>query len=121
MKTQITSLVHGSTHSATGVAGTRHAERQVIAEKVIAENPQFLNIEIKGIPLKLRANTSLSGKTTTYFASLTPEQYITLLGTNFGLSPKKPIASLIIQGDMTVMLNGNKIYNYLREADVTIL
>jgi len=46
MKTQITSLVNGSL--AANHIGTNHSERKVIAEKVIAENPEKLTIKIRG-------------------------------------------------------------------------
>ncbi len=119
MKTQISNLVNGN--STTGIAGTNRIDRSAIAEKVILENQDSLKIQIKGLTFNLTAKWSLSRKTVTYIASITQEQYIKLLGSNYCLSTKNPVASIEVQGDMTVQVQTKTGFNYLNESDVTIL
>lgn len=71
MKTQIKNLVNGRIE---GQVGTNESDRAVIAEKVIAENGESLNVEINGVDLVLNMHKSTSGKTIDYYTEITEEQ-----------------------------------------------
>ena len=71
MKTQISSLRNGSIHK----DGTNYETRKRIATKVIEENPEVLNVEIKGIKLSLIAEHSTSGYLTGYSCEISLDQF----------------------------------------------
>lgn len=81
MKTQINDLVQGSQF----VAGTPQEIKAERFKKVVAENPDCLRIEIKGVEIKLRINVTLSGKTIGYIKDLSLEEAI-----NLRLYPDEP-------------------------------
>lgn len=123
MKTQINTLVSGSTHlGATGVAGTNSAIRQSIASKVISENKDSLTVIIRGYQIDLTAHWSVSGKTVTYSGNCPLELYNSFFG-NFGLPKENPSATVIINMDMTANLQTNSkkgFYNKISESEITI-
>ena len=94
MKTQIKSLVNGRANVARDeenekylgmddIAGTNSAVREEIASKVLDENPDGMDVEVKGVRLHLGRHASCSGKTIWYNTELTREQYIAIVGRDF--------------------------------------
>lgn len=94
MKTQIKSLVNGRANvvrdeenekylDMEDIAGTNSAIRQEIASKVMEENPDGMDVEVKGVRLHLGRYASYSGKTIWYNVELTREQYIAIVGSDF--------------------------------------
>ncbi|MDY6148522.1 MAG: hypothetical protein SPI35_05865 [Porphyromonas sp.] len=77
-KTQISTLVNGAQEQVlncekdyTGVAaGSTTKERAEVWNKVVAENPDGLNVELFGMKFFLDRKSSLSGKTTTFSREL---------------------------------------------------
>lgn len=125
MKTQIYTLVNGSSHviGQEQVPGTNNKIRTEIVNKVKAENPEVMAIKVKGIELLGRANWSISRKSVTWNFGLTVDEYITLSGSKLGVSPRegknKPYLS--ISGMCEVQIGcGNSNY-YIPESWVEIL
>lgn len=94
MKTQIKSLVNGRANvvrdeenekylDMDDIAGTNSAIRDEIASKVMEENPDGMDVEVKGVRLRLGRHASCSGKTVWYNAEITREQYIAIVGQDF--------------------------------------
>ena len=119
MKTQISNLINGAkqihrdlSHSkyinataATshiGYAGTNRSLRQEIADKVIAENPDGMDIEISGRKFHLNRFSSLSGKTIWFSTEISLEDFMLLSG--YAETPFKNEDSFILtfNNDMTV-------------------
>lgn len=149
MKTQISELINGtnSIHrdlphpkyngaaQATdhlGYAGTNNVIRKEIADKVISENPNGLDIEIFGKKMHLNRNASLSEKTVWYTTEISLDEF--LLFTGYKENPFKNEFSftLKINGDMTVLIDKftrrneraswqHRGYDYIDEAFITIL
>lgn len=149
MKTQITSLVNGAKDirrdlsnskyinctkatSHIGYAGTNLKLRAEIAEKVIAENPDWLDIELFGRKLRLNKHSSLSGKTVYFEAKITLDDFMLFSG--YAIEPFKHEThfSIQINNDMTVWLNKwtrrsedtqwkYRGYDYIDESFVTII
>lgn len=97
MKTQIQNLINGAKNiirqeghakyltakpatSHNGWAGTNRDERAKIAAKVHEENPDGMTIEACGQKIDLPIHYSGTGKSWTWIAELTQEQYIALGG-----------------------------------------
>jgi hypothetical protein len=90
---------------------------QDVWNKVTYENPEYLNITIKGIALNLKANWSLSRKSCNYYCSLTVDQMIKLAG----LAPamgKTP--SISVCGNIVEIRNGKKSYVYICPSFIKI-
>lgn len=149
MKTQIKDLISGrkdviiddknakydNANKATshnGFAGTKREERNEIARRVKEENPNGLNIEIKGVPLSLKRLSSLSGKTVWFEANLTEEEYKRILGFGYPSTGSQWMSALLVNIDMTVEIqllkrkNSNSNWRYNRnfkigEEFITIL
>lgn len=119
MKTQISNLINGAkqirrdlSHSkyinataATshiGYAGTNRSLRQEIADKVITENPDGMDIEISGRKFHLDRSSSLSGKTIWFSTEISLEDFMLLSG--YAENPFKNEESFILtlNNDMTV-------------------
>ena len=94
MKTQISSLINGRANvvrdiscekyaGMDDIAGTNSAIREEIARKVLEENPDGMDVEVKGVRLHLGRYASCSGKTIWYNAEITREQYIAITGHDF--------------------------------------
>jgi len=125
MKTQIYSLVNGSSHviGQEQMAGTNSKIRTEISNQVKAENPEVMAIKVKGIELIGRANWSLSRKSVNWNFGLTVDEYIALTGGKLGVSPRefKNKPYITISGNCEVSIScGNSTY-YLPEAWVEIL
>ena len=94
MKTQINKLMNGRANVVRDeenekyagmdeIAGTNSAIREEIARKVLDENPDGMDVEVKGVRLHLGRYASRSGKTIWYNAEITREQYIAITGHDF--------------------------------------
>lgn len=121
MKTQISNLVNGH----FGNVGTNRNERLEVSEKVISENMESMKIQIRGCELNLIADWSRSRKTVSYRGDLPINVYNELLG-DHNLPKVDPKATIVINGDMTVMIYTNSrkqkmAYSYIKEAEIEIL
>ena len=125
MKTQINTLVNGSSHviGQEQVAGTNNKIRTEIADKVKAENPEVVAIKVKGIELIGRSNWSISRKSVTWNFSLSVDEYVALSGGKLGISPRegKNNPYLILYGDCTVQIGCGNSFDYIPESWVEIL
>lgn len=151
MKTQITSLINGAKDirrdlsnpkyincpkatSHIGYAGTNLKFRTEIAEKVIAENPDGMDVEIFGKKFRLSRSSSLSGKTIWFSTGITINDFMLLSGyTEFPFKRSKEYKfELEINNDMNVLLHkwcrsNDKAqmkyigYEYIDESFVTII
>lgn len=75
MKTQISDLKNGSIHKNGGTSTER---RMVIASKVISENPECMNILIKGVKLTLCPEFSVNNNLTGYCCDISLDQFKTI-------------------------------------------
>lgn len=149
MKTQISNLISGRENvviqssnekynnankstSHSGFAGTKREERDEIARRVIEENHDGMNIEIKGVFLSLNRISSISGKTVYFENEITEEDYKKIVGRDFPSTGSQWSAIFLINGDMTVEIhlskrkNENRSWRYnstqkIGEEFVTIL
>jgi hypothetical protein len=118
MKTQINNLVKGNQFQ----AGTNSVERNLVASKVISENPESMKIVIRGHVINLDAKYSISGKSVQYIAEIPTQLYNSFNG-EFGLPKSNPKAFLIINGDMTAnfQTNSKKVfYSNIDNSEITI-
>lgn len=94
MKTQISSLINGRANvvrdlkcekyaGINEIAGTNSTVREKIARKVLDENPDGMEVEVKGVRMHLGRYASCSGKTIWYNTKITREQYIDITGHDF--------------------------------------
>ena len=131
VKTQINKLVHGTTHNIWGKVGTKSEIREAIIQKVWEENPDGIDIEVRGMQFHLDAHWSVSHKTCIYSTVITDEQALAF-GVDMSVYQYLHQASIIIQADMTVELqtSARKTENHqwkfrgstrIAEAEVTIL
>ena len=91
------------------VVGTNNEERLQIWNQFVEEFSSMVCIEIEGMNISLKANTSTSGKSTSYFGNLTKEQYFILTGSTFGFSKKKT-AFISIQNGVIEICGGGKYF-----------
>ena len=118
MKTQINNLVKGNQFQ----AGTNSVERNLVASKVISENPESMKIVIRGHVINLDAKYSISGKSVQYIAEIPTQLYNSFFG-EFGLPTSNPKAFLIINGDMTATMQTNSkklFYSFIDNSEITI-
>lgn len=121
MKTQIDSLINGEkcvirdeshlkyltakkSSSHNGYAGTNLKERLAIANKVIAENPDNLIIEIKGKRYTLDKYVSCSGKSVIFVGNITEDDFAHITG-NKPLFEYESFFNIRINNDMTVCID----------------
>lgn len=119
MKTQIKELINGAawvkrdltaakyagapkSTSAGDYAGTNYQKRLEIADKVFAENGEFMEIEILGQRLTLKRGQSCSGKTKWYSCDLTAEQVGAISPRTFSY---ESAANFVLNGDCTALIN----------------
>lgn len=132
MKTQISNLINGSEntirdlsaekyisnpiglycgkHNVPKNGGTPTPERLAIANAVSAENPAEMRIVARGINLTLTRHNSISGKSWSWQAEITPEQYKTLTGEEAPAWTHKNAVNhyaLIVHGSCTVEVEAN--------------
>ena len=151
MKTQINSLINGTRDirrdlsnpkyiecpkatSHIGYAGTSLKLRAEIAEKVIVENPDGMDVEMFGKKFRLSRSSSLSGKTVWFSTEITIGDFMLLSGyAEFPFKQSKECKfALEINNDMNVLLHKwcrsndkaqmrHRGYDYIDESFVTIL
>lgn len=102
MKTQISNLINGSSNTIRNINAAKYAdniigthngqpntpalggtptkEREAIAAAVAVENPESMSIKANGVVLNLTRHSSTSGKTWTWDADITGEQYAQIAG-----------------------------------------
>ena len=76
MKTQIKNIVRGNRFR----VGTPMDERFAVAEKVFAENPGRINMQVNGVHVCLTYRTSTTGKTKYYEGEISETDALTILG-----------------------------------------
>ena len=121
MKTQIDSLINGKkcvirdeshlkyltakkSSSHNGYAGTNYEDRLTIADKVIAENPDNLTIEIKGKRYTLAKQPSCSGKSVMFVGNITEDDFAHITG-NKPLFEYESAFHLVITDSMKVYID----------------
>lgn len=120
IETQFQSLVNGTTgHEFPGVVGTSSEVRSAVWDEFRSKYNTGVNVTIKGIDIQLLAHHSLSGKSTSYHATLTAEQYITIMGSDFGLSTKKA-PHIIIDGGYCTLYGGDRFFTKMANQDIFI-
>jgi len=90
--------------SHVGHSGTNHIDVAAVWQKVIAENPQSINIVIYGVEISLRANWSLSKQSVSYNAAISKE----FLKEKFFLTPSKEIPYISIQNATTIIIHNGR-------------
>lgn len=133
MKTQISTLQRGN--QKLGIVGTSHEVRNAIAEAVVRENPEGMNVRVNGHEYKMNICRSISGKTVSFISDpLTTEQVREILPGDFKAinHPELVHVKFSINSDMTCEYKTNRRVNVNRqfkigttylvnEKDVTIL
>lgn len=100
-------------------AGTNHILVREVWEKVMSENPTFLDIEIMGIRLRLKAHWSTSKLSCSYSTNITHEQLHRLA---YLVPAKNKTPRLVIHDGNTIEVNnGKNSFRYLCPSFVTIL
>lgn len=89
MKTQIASLINGSSKFANALPGTPAEVRNAIALAVHTENPSKITLEIDGATFILIENHSRSGKSWQWQGEISESEFIALTGdaSNYAKSP----------------------------------
>lgn len=113
--TNYSNLPKSTSHS--NHAGVNTDLLQDVWGKVTFENPDQLNINIKGIDLILTANWSLSRKSCNYFSFITVDQMIKLAGLTPAMG-KQPSISII--GNVIEIRNGKNSYVYICPSFIKI-
>ncbi len=112
-------LVNGNTGTVyNGTAGTNNDIRSIVWEAFRTKYNTSVTVSINGVVLEMKASHSISGKSTSYHADITPEQYVQITGSDFGLSKKKtPYINICIGicqihggGNYFSKIENNKIY-----------
>ena len=100
-------------------AGTNHILVREVWEKVKSENPNFLDIEIRGIRLRLITHWSTSKLSCSYSTDITPEQLHELA---YLVPAKNKTPRLVVHDGNTIEVNNSKnSFRYLCPSFVTIL
>lgn len=97
-------MENGKYNGEREMTGTNAMERDEIARKVMDENPDGMDIEIKGVRLRLERRASCSGKTIWYHAELTRGQYIAITGNDFPDNGMQWCSAIDIDMDMRIRL-----------------
>lgn len=108
-------LPKASNHS--GHAGSNTNEVLAIWEKIKTENPEYMDIEVMGLELRLTANWSDSRKSCSYSCELTPAQ----LSKFHIVASKKGYAHITIHDSTTIeVTNGKNSFIHLCPSLITI-
>ena len=119
---QFQSLVNGTTHNTHGVAGTNNSTRNSFWEEFRSIYADTVKIEIRGNIFVLKANHSVSKKSTAYYSFLSKQEYTSLIGSDFGWSDNpKNRAHISIQNGQVQVRNGKNFYETIENKSVTIL
>lgn len=120
MTTQINFLVKGDHRTST--VGTKSEIRNQIANQVKSENPEKMNILLRGYEIELKANWSISHKSVTYFSEIPVNLYECFFG-GWGLPLENPKAYIQINGDMSVWMQTNSkksMWQIIPESEIII-
>lgn len=135
MKTQISKLRSGTKNqvlnpeidysklpnatSHVGHSGSNQTEVESVWNKVTFENPETMNVNIKGIELEMKANWSISRKSVSYIADISKEE----LEYKFGIkASKKETPYISIQFANTIIVsNGKNSYRHICPSLIKIL
>lgn len=113
MKTQINKLISGRKNVIRPmeirgiIIGSSGKERAEIAKRVNEENENGLLIRLMGMEIWLRKELSCSGKTITYIAELSEEDYMFLMGIT-----EPPYTKAL--GSYYIMINADMSVDLLR-------
>lgn len=115
-------LVNGATHfmGTDAVAGTNHEIRTAIWEEFRSIYNESVTIRLHGEVITLKANHSLSGKSTSYFSEISNEQYVTIFGSDFGLT-KNNMPRISIEGGVVYLKAGGKFFTKIENKNVEII
>lgn len=114
-------LVNGNTGTVhNGTASTNHDIRTIVWEAFRAKYNDILTVSINGVTVVMKANHSLSGKSTSYHADLTPEQYTQISGSDFGLSKNKT-PYINICGGICQVYGGGNYYTKVANNNIYII
>ena len=93
------------------IAGTNQSIRKKVMKPILENHPDQIKIRIKNQDFTLKADWSTSGKTVSYWSSITPEQYMLISGSDYGLSKsKKRNPSIVMWMDGRIDLYGGNNY-----------
>lgn len=126
MKTQINTLINGSSNTIRNInaakyadntigtnngqpntpamGGTPSKERETVSAAVATENPESMSIRANGIAITLTRHTSSNGKTWTWDANITGEQFSKISGIVAPTWKAGASYAIQIQMDCTVAL-----------------
>lgn len=113
---QFQSLINGSQFQ----AGTNQEIRSMIWREFVKEFPENVWLTIDGKDIEFKAQNSVSGKSTSYFATITKEIYVFLLGSEFGLKKDK-MPYLTINGGVIEIHGGGKFFSKISNQRVSNL
>lgn len=85
-----------------GYVGSTDSERYGIAQKVFAENPDFLKVRIRGQEYLLAKESSTTGKTSWYRREIAPAEFLDITGYTVVPYSWECSFALFVQGDMAV-------------------
>lgn len=115
------SLVNGTTgHEFNGICGTNQDVRSAIVKEVYTSLPENIKVLVNGVVVDFKKNTSLSGKTICFVASLTNEQYLQIAPDSPFKKKGGATISLGATGQVEVR-NGGNYWFRLENKQVTIL
>jgi hypothetical protein len=115
------SLVNGNTHIGShGIVGTKHEVRNEIWEAFRSIYNEGVTIKIKGEVITLKANHSLSRKSTSYFGIISKEAFENITGSTFGLKKEK-MPYVTIQGGKVQVNGGGNFYVTIENSSVEII
>lgn len=127
MKTQINHLRNGArnqvlnpaiAYNRNGNIGSSSIAVAEIWEIITKENPESIRAKINGLELLLFANHSVSGKTTSYWATISPEDL-----EKFGIqaSPVREPSISIQNANLIIVSNGKNSYTHVCPSLVEII
>ncbi len=115
------SLINGNTHIGShGIAGTNNELRTEIWNAFRSTYTEAVTIKINSEVIALKANHSLSGKTTTYFGAISKETFEKITGSTFGLK-KKEMPFVTIQNGKVQVCGGGNYQVTIENKNVEIL
>lgn len=114
-------LVNGNTHIGLhGIAGTKSEVRSKLWESFRSTYTENVTIKVEGEIITLKANHSLSGKSTSYFSTISKEAYAKIIGSAFGLKKEK-MPFISIEAGTVRIHGGGKFYVTLDNKIIEII
>lgn len=112
-------LVNGTTHTFNGVVGTDRKIREAVWNEFTENFKDGVAVEVLGVKVELFAKTSKSGKTTSYYANLTPEQFTTITGIEF-IGTRSKNAYISVNFGRIEIFNGDDSHTTILNADIKL-